>query len=53
MISNILFESAQNIHELLEEHPQYYLKREIESLFEDMERLEQKLDAPTNPDASA
>lgn len=52
MISNILFQSAQDIRELLEEHPQYYLKPEIESLLEEMERVERKLDAQPMQDAS-
>jgi hypothetical protein len=45
MISNVLFQSVQDIRELLEEHPQYYLRTEIEGLLEEMERVEQKLDA--------
>lgn len=48
MISNILFQSAKDIRELLEEHPGYYLKPEIEGLLDEMDRIEEKLNTQSS-----
>jgi hypothetical protein len=52
MISNVIYQAAQDIRELLEEYPQYYMRPEIENLLEEMERVEQTLDAQPTQDVS-